>query len=378
MKVMNLFDNLIQYYKTGDESYLIAVNSSSKDSLVSLANDSYNTVSELIQSNIILPVLFNDSTKIIFESLIDVFAAIRVINILRKTITNPYTIPEQAVQDYLVSYGFDIHYLFDETTQRAILSELFNLYKQTGTIEGIASVVKLLGYPSVKIFEHWLERNVTGELKITSKIVYGTKTGAGLQLSLDDPLIISDPLWRLTEADINALEAQSKFKLPSKTPYFSVVGEYNLYETDVQFSSILAALVTAELERYENDNDNFERELKLSFYDKNISFTEAVLAYTWLTEQPYPQGMTFDPDLIPEKILVGSEPKYTHDGIIQWYYTKSKTTDFDNSVDKPLYDERNLTYDDVKKLAYVPEINNRDEIVPRIINDYRRIVDSIF
>ena len=370
MKVSTVFLNILAYYRTGTTTSL------SQTEIV-IANNSYQEMKTFLEQTIILPNIYNTDTAKLFQSICEVFGALRSVSTIRKVISNPFAIPAESVSEYLKSYGFDIYHLFDTGTQRLILSELFNLYKETGTVKGVVDVVKLLGLPSVRVLEHWLEVAPPGtygafgdagtdDYIITSEVVYGDSSAAASSLvfNINDPLILNDPLWRLTSADITALLATESWKLPAKTSYFSVMAEYDVFGTSSKVSGIIATLVASEMAELEEFEEIKTRRVYSYLWEDYLSFTELILAYTFCCEH----GYGWDPTKIPSEVPSGpAEPKYLHDTDL----------DFDDPDKDALFDEYVQPMGPVRKLDYTKEIDNPDEAFDIIITEYNDLVGDI-
>jgi len=367
LKVTALFQNIINYYRTGDTSYLNTVGTTGTNSLLSIANNSYTDLKVFLEKSVILPNTYNDDTAKLFLTILEVFAALRTISTVRKSITNPFVIPDDAVAEYLKSYGFDIWHLFDEGTRRFILADLFNLYKETGTVQGIVDVMKLLGFPSIRVLEHWVEYE-DPDYVITSEVVYGVNTAAAsaLKFFVDDAIIQGDPLWYLTSANIGVLEAAEDWKTPSKTSYFSVLADFDVFGTYTKMSGFLASMIASELAELEESGTITTRKVYSNAFEENLSFLELILAYTFCVEAAVPNGYGWDPTKIPNEVATGSHPAHEFD---------------DGSIEHDdgtaIYDEVIVDTTEVRKMDYTPEITDPDSAFDIIVTDYNNIVQDI-
>jgi len=363
MQVTDLFQNILSYYRTGDDTYLSQVGITGKPALLSIANQSYKDMKDFIEKVLIQPNIYNEETAKLFLTLLEIFATLRTIAVLRRSISNPFVIPDEAVAEFLKSYGFDIFHLFDNGTRRYILADLFNIYKSMGTVQGVADIVKLLGFPSVRILEHWVEV-VGGDYLITSKVAYGGSSTAASALTffVDDPIIQDDPLWRLTSSEIAALEATEPWKLPAKTPYFSVLADYDVFGTSSRVSAFIASLVSSELAELENTGSISSKPIYSEMWEQNLSFTEIILAHTLCWEY----GYGWDATKIPEQAATSGGPAHVFgDGSIE----------YDDG--QAVHDEQLVDQYPVRKIDYTKTIEDYNSAFSIIITEYNDLVGNI-
>jgi len=201
-----------------------------------------------------------------------------------------YSLPDDHVDELIRSFGFDFSsdLLQYFTNKREFFLDLVNLYKIKGTPESIIKVLTYYGFKEVDIGEYWLKRNDLGDLVFQGKYVTGTGTII-LDKWTDDiefnVMTSGDPHWFLTENQVLSLLDRSKFKLPTKSPYFSLRPKYDLSSIDQVFSIVIWQ-VQKDYNTWKNGG-SLTKDIKIRGLNYTVSFLELYTAMVYNFNQYY-------------------------------------------------------------------------------------------
>lgn len=167
--------------------------------------------------------------------LIDWYSTHRMLTTLQSQISDVYALPEAALDELLLSLGYNFinRPLF---TKQKFLLELIKLYKGKGTANTIIKLLEFLGFTDVDLVEYWLTAIPTDgggyggdfDLVFRSETVSSdTKTATKWPDLQYDDVVAGDAHWMLSKDEMKSLITANKISVPSKTPYFSYRPNYS-------------------------------------------------------------------------------------------------------------------------------------------------------
>lgn len=125
----------------------------------------------------------------------------------------------------LRSFGYPYSGLHSSSQKKSLCLNINSMYARKCEPEVINDVLKSFGVSNMYLFEYWVRKKndqilLVPEVVIRSGVAFLDNLNE-LEVELDSA-VMSDPHWRYTEAQLLALNAQNKIRLPSLSPYFGV------------------------------------------------------------------------------------------------------------------------------------------------------------
>ncbi|GIU69052.1 MAG: hypothetical protein KatS3mg002_0288 [Candidatus Woesearchaeota archaeon] len=166
--------------------------------------------------------------------LIDWYSTHRTLTTLQSQISDVYALPESALDELLLSLGYNFlnRPLF---TKQKFLLELIKLYKGKGTANTIIKLLEFLGFTDVDLVEYWLtaipiEGGYGGDFDLifrSETVSTDTKTATKWPDLQYDDVVAGDAHWMLSKDEMKNLILANKISIPTKTPYFSYRPNYS-------------------------------------------------------------------------------------------------------------------------------------------------------
>lgn len=173
----------------------------------------------------------SEDYKRLRKFLIDWYSTHKTLTSLQSNISDVYALPEDALDELLLSLGYNFinRPLF---TKQKFLLELITLYKGKGTANTIIKLLEFLGFTDVDLVEYWLAAIPGGygdyDLVFKSETV-STDTSTATKwpdLQYED-VISGDSHWMLSKDEMKSLIDNNEISIPFKTPYFSYRPNYS-------------------------------------------------------------------------------------------------------------------------------------------------------
>jgi len=292
MNTTDLFFNIIKYYATNDDSLL-------SDKIRSIANEQLDIASQFFAKFVQLPAFTGYDSDNLFDFVLHWYAAARTIITLHKNISDPYTLDDESINEYIKSMGFIYPEYIPANNKPTFLLELANLYKIKGSPQALIKLLHFLNYTDVRLLEFWLvaDESVDSltydiDFNYDDPILPKQLLFVGKQVErmlTDHPLEIrytyeqfkekfKDAHWFLNEQQIQHLNADLKLSLPSLTPFF---GLFNCQYLTKWFETyaIISRLIKQEYQQYIDSGTVYRIHLLRPF--GKISLLECVLALWW-------------------------------------------------------------------------------------------------
>jgi hypothetical protein len=164
----------------------------------------------------------------------DWYAAHRTIGTFQMGVNDPYSMPNDQLDDLFQSFGYDLSASIrnptdnnSPTIKANFFLDLVNLYKIKGSPESIVKVLQYYGLTELDLYEFDLQFEDRSSRDSNDLIFKGLIT-AGTS-DIRSPLYLpfhlltdQDPHWLLTETNIRTLVSQTDINFPSKSPYFAI------------------------------------------------------------------------------------------------------------------------------------------------------------
>lgn len=201
-----------------------------------LAESEQQTSTQFFLGTIDQVAHLSDDYKRLRTFLIDWYSAHKTITSTQKHISDVYSLPSEHVDELIKSFGFNYGLNLVPLRNRVnMFLDLVNLYKKKGTPEALADILDYFGFSDADIVEYWLQKNSTGQLIFKGHLVRRSAKGSTALLEEDISfyeMTHLDPHWLLTESQTEALIAQNKVNLPSKSAYFSLSSLFSMYKLE--------------------------------------------------------------------------------------------------------------------------------------------------
>jgi len=292
MNITELFFNIIKYYITNDESLL-------SDKVRSIANEQLHIASQFFAKFVQLPSFTGYDSDNLFDFVLHWYAAARTVITLHKNTSDPYTLDDESINEYIKSMGFIYPEYIPANNKPTFLLELANLYKIKGSPQALVKLLQFLNYTDLRLLEYWLVSDETVstltydmDFEYDDSVLPKQLLFVGKQVErmlTDQPLEvrytydqfkekIKDAHWFLNEYQIQHLNANLKLSLPSLTPFF---GLFNCQYITKWFETyaIISRLVKQEYQDYIDNGVVYRIHLLRDF--GNISLLECMLALWW-------------------------------------------------------------------------------------------------
>jgi len=232
--------------------------------------------------------------------LVDWYSSHRSIITQAKQNTDPFNLETDLLDELIRCFGFPYpEKLGTQVTKARFLLDLVALYHKKGTPEVLVKTLQTyFGLTDITLSEWWIHRKVNENRFVAkSKPVYPKESRKNRDFFLEvdyTPFVEDDPLWRITESELQNLYDSNKISLPSITPYVSMTASISL-DTINSSLSILNRKLKESYEYWIQTGD-LNRDMTLSKFDNSYSILEVFLAISYLFETT--SGTTKDKEFL--------------------------------------------------------------------------------
>jgi len=270
MNRIDLFFELIKYFKSGDDTHL-------DDKVIAVANEEYETAQQHFTQVLDLPAFRGSDYDKIRDLLVAWYAAGRTIVRLHRLIGDVYAMDDVSLKQYIRSLGFPYPDYVPKKNRATFLLDLVNLYKIKGTPKALESIIQYLGYVDFKIYEYWLtppdpkfanQRTFKGIPVNESSLLPDVLTYS------EDYFTKKDPLWRTEDSQI--VDTQ----LPSLTPYFGLISVQYCTKNWIVTYAAFSAIVKTQYQQWK-ESGTLVRSTRFATCNLPVSFLELMLALWW-------------------------------------------------------------------------------------------------
>lgn len=309
--MINQFENItydsVKFIFNGEhhsiKNFLSLLNAIANDELDSPGN---NLDDEIIYNyRMIRPLIEDFINETVYEkiyksemydglitSLIDIYSCLHTILYMRKHISDVDIQPKEVVHNYLLSFGFPALSEFNDYQKKEIARNVYGFLRRKGTPDLIKRILKQLGYPFFCISEFWLTKDGSGNYIVTPEIIdqfsnfQNTDTSWELLLrnknfTLDEIRAI-DPLWVISDEELNDQIENGVMTLPAKTAYFQFGVAASITDDERIVSSVLYAMAKKNL--YEYSINEVVKDIRFPLYTNNkLSPLDLIYAFTLLS-----------------------------------------------------------------------------------------------
>ena len=164
----------------------------------------------------------------------DWYAAHRTIGTFQMGVNDPYSIPNDQLDDLFQSFGYNLSASIrnptdnnSPTIKSNFFLDLVNLYKIKGSPESVVKVLQYYGLTELDLYEFDLQFE-DRPLRDPNDLIFKGLITAGTS-DIRSPLYIpfhlltdQDPHWLMTESNIRTLFYQTDINFPSRSPYFAI------------------------------------------------------------------------------------------------------------------------------------------------------------
>lgn len=237
--------------------------------------------------------------------LIDWYSANRTILNLTAQANDPFTLTSEDLDLAIAGFGAEIFnekIIRDKKVRAILLTSLCNLYKIKGSAASILRALQFIGFSNLTLREWWVARNpkdkndlqlegkvvskgqyfdeVRGQWKLVDENVNTTETltWKSFELRLAE---IGEPHWMYKREEILSVDndPNTKMKLPSITPYYSIIFNSNVEKIN-QILSVLERMISLEFCKY-LFNTPYMYTTTIENYGDVVSILELWLAFNY-------------------------------------------------------------------------------------------------
>jgi len=250
-----------------------------------LAYDEKQKVKSYFETVIDQPAFSTNDHKRLRKFLIDWYSSHRTYITQTKQGTDPFNMQSEALDEMIKSFGFPYpHKIISSTRKAQFILDLINLYHKKGTPSVLVSALQTyFGLSNVILSEWWIERNAEGTYFAKSLPIYPKGLRDNQLLSTEISyynFILDDPLWQLTEAELNLLYNTSKITLPSITSHISLQATVSIMGSNTALI-ILNRKIQESYEYWQATGD-LNRDVSLRNITTDVSLLELTLAICYL------------------------------------------------------------------------------------------------
>lgn len=250
-----------------------------------LAYDEKQKVVSFFETVIDQPAFATNDHKRLRKFLIDWYSSHRTYITQIKHGTDPFSMSSEALNEIIRSFGFPYpHKIISSTRKAQFILDLINLYHKKGTPSVLVSTLQTyFGLTNVVLSEWWIHRDNLGGYFAKSLPVFPKGLRYNPLLSTEIPynnFILDDPLWQLTEVELDSLYNTSKITLPSLTSHISLQATISIGGVN----SALAILNRKIQESYEywQATGDLNRNISSARMDIELSLLELTLGICYL------------------------------------------------------------------------------------------------
>lgn len=245
------------------------------------------TKSKTLFENTIDQICFStDDYKRLKNFVVDWYSSFRGMSSTQKSASQVYSMPEEHVNELILSFGFEARSLLRIPKQNKVnlFFDLVNLYKIKGTPEALGRILQYYNLPDIEILEYWLRFNEEEEIILRPSLVWSSMINTyPIGDASFDELHILDPHWFLTEEQIREKLATQYCSFPSKTPYIGIRPILRQSgKNQYMVSTVLSRFVHDEYDTWLATGTITENEVDLIYFNINVSILEAYLSYVYI------------------------------------------------------------------------------------------------
>ena len=257
-------------------------------------------IEDFVNETIYESIYKNDMYDGLIKGLIDIFSCLHTVVYMRKHITDVDIQPKEVVYNYLQSFGFPAISEFSDYQKKEIARNVYGFLRKKGTPEIIKRILGQLGYPFFCICEFWLTKNSNGTYILKPEIIEEFSSFNTLNTSWElflrnryftlNEVRDIDPLWVISDSDLNNQISNGRMTLPAKSAYFQFGVAASITDDERIVSSILYAIAKKNL--YEYSTNELTRDVRFPLFPKyKLSPLDLIYAYAVLG---YNFGKTYD------------------------------------------------------------------------------------
>ena len=320
---VKIFKDLLNAAITDDFSSLSRTSNEIKNKY----NEIHAKVLKFVKDNIYERLYTSDAYDGLMYALVDIYSVMYTIIDLRANITDISIQPDQIIDAYLESFGFQGAELFNYIQKREICKVIYWYLRRKGTPQLIIKILNTLGFSYFFISEFQLcEVNgiTSNSYQYSSRLIYEDNNGSsGIGFYSDTSYTYNevkeyDPLNIKTDLE---LSNDDLISFPSQSSYYQMGIAVTYPELERKISSFTYAIIKKTYHDQEMGEDVFTS--TITDYNKHVSFISLILGYTDIMGEyfgiydntlfekvdveDYYDEDTFDPDNITTKL-------YTKDG----------------------------------------------------------------
>jgi len=241
-------------------------------------------ISQKFFENVLDQISFNtDDYNRLRRLFIDWNASMRsLISVARRT-SNPFSLDKNLLETAIRSFGFNHSDILNSKQDRAILLlSLVNAYKSKGTPQTLNDMLAIFGLDNVAIYEWWLMPQDNIDVYFEGrKLDLGDNFSTFVNkryMSWSTFQDIGDPHWTYTKEQILDLQndPDQVIKLPSISPYFSIVAGTDLEEEN-KILAILARLLSDQYSNFLTTANQPPQDLLIDISGMVVSLTTLYL-----------------------------------------------------------------------------------------------------
>jgi len=231
------------------------------------------------------PAFLTEDHKRIREFLINWYATHRSQVTKTRQVTDAFNLDTESLNEVIKGMGFPFpDRIGTNETKAQFLLDLVSLYQKKGTPEVLVkSLQTYFGLTDVVLSEWWVHKQTDDLIVAKSRPVYPTTKKGQRELYITSDIDIftsTDPLWKMSGAEILELYQINKISLPSITPYVSLQAGVNVSSLNAFFSVITKRM--NEDYDYWVANGTLVKDITLTKFEGQFSFLEVSLAIHYL------------------------------------------------------------------------------------------------
>ena len=283
---VKIFKELLNAAITDDFSNLSKTSSNIKDLFYEIKYGSETKIGvKTFIENEIYEKVFSNSTLYegLISSLIDIYSVMYTIIRMRRDITDISIQPDEIVDTYLDSFGFNCKELFNYIQRREIVKIIYWYLRRKGTPNLLVKFLDILGFNYFFISEFELCEEDDGTHKYVSRLIYEQKPENDLLRFFNEfkynysTVKEYDPLLIKSDSELSEDYLTS---YPSQSSYYQIGISVTYPELEYRISAFSNAMIKKLTLEEEAGEDIFT--CKVSGYDNKVSYISLLQAYTYI------------------------------------------------------------------------------------------------
>ena len=278
----NSHEDLIQFFNLLEMLYTndFPINRNIDSRLKTLTNVEKTDVEKFFELIIDQPSFLTRDHQRIRSLLVDWYASNRSLVTRVKTSNNILSLPNDTIDELIKCFGFPYpENIISINNKPLFLLDLVNLYNKKGTPSALLKSLQYFGVTNVTLSEWWIHRTETGLYVARSQPILPRSirnSGLGVKELTYNDFTSTDPLWQLSESQLDTYYNSSEIKLPSITPHFSIDSVVPIDQLYPIVSII--SKVMKESYDYWSAHGTLNRDIALLPTNTDVSFLELCLA----------------------------------------------------------------------------------------------------